>query len=535
MVKKIHHISIHSFSLLLALPMLTLFGLVFWFVFRDLESIRTLAFATSREYLPRILAKQQLLINIENLRRIISLSYHSGDPQESRNAGITAQALIIESVFGESPEFSSMLERVKPEFTRLLKMKKQIFEAENALHDGEIILAGSLGKLLLRSGIQFEHKPTHNARHQLDSHALQNGASKYEAAKDALAPVTKFCADAAEQGTPDTELLTDCQNFQKSWSDVGQNWQILVVVAAESQQLWQSIDTQLRELSDYASTSEASHIARGMTHIDEETARIRRLFLATGAMLLLGLAGAVILVHRYILRPLAMTSHTLDAIRSGQGLPRLPQVRIRELQNMLDALPGLTRYMDELSARSGRLERERDQYADLSFRDALTGIGNRRALETILASDMPATPLAVLMLDLDLFKSYNDIFGHQQGDIALKAVADAVKNALMRPSDMAFRYGGEEFTALLLNADRAAALTVARRIMDNVRGLAMPHPGAPAGIITVSIGVACRMAGEMLSVEELLTLADQALYRSKKSGRNTITLSNGEMEENEGE
>ena len=101
MAKKFRHISIHSFSLFLVLPMLALFGLVFWFVLRDLESIRTLAYATGREYLPRILSKQMLLINIENLRRSISLAYHSGDPLEARNAGINAQALIVESVFGE--------------------------------------------------------------------------------------------------------------------------------------------------------------------------------------------------------------------------------------------------------------------------------------------------------------------------------------------------------------------------------------------------------------------------------------------------
>ena len=74
MAKKFRHISIHSFSLFLVLPMLALFGLVFWFVLRDLESIRTLAYATGREYLPRILSKQMLLINIENLRRSISLA-----------------------------------------------------------------------------------------------------------------------------------------------------------------------------------------------------------------------------------------------------------------------------------------------------------------------------------------------------------------------------------------------------------------------------------------------------------------------------
>lgn len=529
MANKLRHLSIHSFTLFLALPMLVLFGLVFWFVFRDLESIRTLAFATSREYLPRILAKQQLLINIENLRRNISLAYHSGDPREARNADITAQALMAESVFGESAEFSAMLERIKPEFKRLQDLKKQLFNAEDLLHDGEIAFSSVLGRLTLRTHIQFKRKPTHQARHRLDSRSQQNDALKYEETKSELAPLMKLCVEAEAGEDTDPGLQADCRAFRKSWDNVTQGWQKLVIADAESQRLWENIDNQLRELSDYASTSEASQIARGMTHIDEETARIRRLFLVTGAMLLLGMAVAALLVHLHILRPLALTSRALDAIRSGQPHPILPPVRIRELQNMLDVLPGLTRYMEELNARSGRLERERDQYADMSFRDALTGISNRRALETVLASDIPGTPLALLMLDLDLFKKYNDIFGHQQGDIALKAVAEAVKNALLRPSDMAFRYGGEEFTVLLAGADQSAALTVARRIMDNMRNAALPHPEAPAGIITVSIGISCRAAGENTPVEELLALADQALYRSKEAGRNTITLSTGKQ------
>ena len=528
MAKKFRHISIHSFSLFLVLPMLALFGLVFWFVLRDLESIRTLAYATGREYLPRILSKQMLLINIENLRRSISLAYHSGDPLEARNAGITAQALIVESVFGESPEFSAMMDLLKPDFRRLLELKSQLCDAEDRLHDREIALSGALERLALHSGLRPERIPVHRRCPGPDSRSPQDGAGTHEHLENTLAPLIGFCADATGKGNP--ELSADCRSFQESLRDVGQIRRFLVDAGAESRQIWEHVDSRLREMSDYASTTEAAHIARGMTHIDEETSRIRRLFLAAGAVFLLGLAGTILLVHRHILRPLAMTSRALDAIRSGQDMPRLPLVRILEIQNMLDVLPGLTRYMEELNARFGRLERERDQYADLSFHDALTGIGNRRALEKVLASDMPGTPLALLMLDLDLFKSYNDIFGHQQGDMALRAVAGAMKSAMLRSSDTAFRYGGEEFTALLLDADPLAAMTVARRIMDNVRGLALPHPGAPSGIITVSIGVACRRVGELLSVEALLSLADQALYRSKKAGRDAVTLSGGEPE-----
>ena len=106
------------------------------------------------------------------------------------------------------------------------------------------------------------------------------GAGTHEHLENTLAPLIGFCADAAGKGNP--ELSADCRSFQESLRDVGQIRRFLVDAGAESRQIWEHVDSRLREMSDYASTTEAAHIARGMTHIDEETSRIRRLFLAAG-------------------------------------------------------------------------------------------------------------------------------------------------------------------------------------------------------------------------------------------------------------
>lgn len=530
MSKKFRRISIRDFSLGLALLMFIFFVLAFLLVFHDLEHIRTLACTTSREYLPRILARQQMFLNLERLRRNVSLAYHSRERREANRAGVTARALIGESVFDEATEFSALLEKLRPDFEKLLKLKSRLFEQEEDLHDREMMFVSSFARLTLRSGIQIE-RPLHGPLHSQDPHLLENSVCIHNNFEKVMKPLLEFCSHADSQEQADHDLLVDCDNFRENWKGIGDELGNLIALDAETRTLWQNIDRELREFSTYASTSEASHISQDMTHINEETNRITRLFLFSGALLLAGLAGMAILMHRHLLRPLVSTSRTLDAIRSGKKAPYLPPARILEVQNILDVLPGLARHMKELSLRSGQLKRERDQLADLSFRDGLTGIGNRRALENILNSDIPGTPLTLIMLDLDLFKSYNDIFGHQQGDVALKAVAQAVKQSLLRPSDAAYRYGGEEFTALLRDSSREGGLTVAQRIMDNIRSLALPHPASPTGFITVSIGMARRMDGDFTNVQKLLTLADQALYHSKKSGRNTITLS-GEYEEN---
>ena len=197
------------------------------------------------------------------------------------------------------------------------------------------------------------------------------------------------------------------------------------------------------------------------------------------------------------------------------------------MQDVLDVLPDISRHVDELNTRSGQLAQERDQYADLSFRDALTGVYNRRALEETMERIPARTPLALLMLDLDFFKNYNDRFGHQAGDAALKAVAQATQKALLRDSDRIFRYGGEEFTIILAGAGQYSAMTVAQRILEEVAALDLVHPDSRTGKLTVSIGIAHRSFGEDADICEVLTHADQALYEAKTSGRNRIVLFEG--------
>ena len=327
--------------------------------------------------------------------------------------------------------------------------------------------------------------------------------------------------------TPERTLLKDCGEFRTNWDGIVSNWTQLARGHVEAKQLWNTLDGKLRELSDAVSTHEAEWIYRSMSHINEEVSRIKELFPIMGTALLAGLLATLLLIHLQILRPLSLLSQALRTIRSGHSISELPRVRIRELQDVLDVLPDISRHMDELNTRSGQLAQERDQYADLSFRDALTGVYNRRALEETMERIPARTPLALLMLDLDFFKNYNDRFGHQAGDAALKAVAQATQKALLRDSDRIFRYGGEEFTIILAGAGQYSAMTVAQRILEEVAALDLVHPDSRTGKLTVSIGIAHRSFGEDADICEVLTHADQALYEAKTSGRNRIVLFEG--------
>ena len=359
-----------------------------------------------------------------------------------------------------------------------------------------------------------------------DKDFSRNTANK-QGLQESLRPLMDMCAKAEQAAPPERTLLKDCGEFRTNWDGIVSNWTQLARGHVEAKQLWNTLDGKLRELSDAVSTHEAEWIYRSMSHINEEVSRIEELFPIMGTALLAGLLATLLLIHLQILRPLSLLSQALRTIRSGHSISELPRVRIRELQDVLDVLPDISRHMDELNTRSGQLAQERDQYADLSFRDALTGVYNRRALEETMERIPARTPLALLMLDLDFFKNYNDRFGHQAGDAALKAVAQATQKALLRDSDRIFRYGGEEFTIILAGAGQYSAMTVAQRILEEVAALDLVHPDSRTGKLTVSIGIAHRSFGEDADICEVLTHADQALYEAKTSGRNRIVLFEG--------
>lgn len=160
--------------------------------------------------------------------------------------------------------------------------------------------------------------------------------------------------------------------------------------------------------------------------------------------------------------------------------------------------------------------------------DSLTGVANRRYFSTVSEQILGEVlqrreALALILLDVDFFKLFNDRYGHQQGDECLIAVADCLRLSLRQPTDVVARYGGEEFVILLYGADGAAAELVARRIASELLACAIPHDASKVSDwVTVSQGAALWREGE--TIAELLARADEALYLAKGEGRNGYRL-----------
>ncbi|AXS09900.1 GGDEF domain-containing protein [Klebsiella pneumoniae] len=156
----------------------------------------------------------------------------------------------------------------------------------------------------------------------------------------------------------------------------------------------------------------------------------------------------------------------------------------------------------------------------IANQDALTGTANRRALNAYLAAIwQQKTPLALMMIDVDYFKRYNDRYGHQAGDECLSSVAQVLKMAVRAEGDLVARYGGEEFVVVLPGVSLAHATAIAERIQQKIREAGLPHAtSAVASEVTVSIGIVA--SDGTVPIETLIARADSALYQAKNKGRN---------------
>jgi diguanylate cyclase (GGDEF)-like protein/PAS domain S-box-containing protein len=201
---------------------------------------------------------------------------------------------------------------------------------------------------------------------------------------------------------------------------------------------------------------------------------------------------------------------------------------------------GFVNVVRDISLRKAEEEEQRRSYETIehmAISDALTGIANRRHFDAVLEREWlraarEKSNISLLLIDVDRFKPYNDVYGHLVGDECLRQVVAAVRPLICRPADLLARYGGEEFVVVLPNTDAHGAIQMAERIRVAVEERRLPHPGNPPhGVITLSVGCATTIPEEGLDHIDLLEAADRALYRAKSSGRNRVQMAQDSTEE----
>ena len=242
----------------------------------------------------------------------------------------------------------------------------------------------------------------------------------------------------------------------------------------------------------------------------------------------LGFPGAVLTVFVIALISIGLTVEghgPLMLIKDSHMLHRIVVVQVFLAVALFTAFP-VAALLEERKALEISLQKSEAQYRELANADGLTGLANRRSFDDRLAEEWQLAlekgqSLALLLIDVDLFKSYNDLCGHMGGDACLRLIAKAIAEALPE-GGAAARFGGEEFAVILPDTDGQGALEIGEGLRVAVAALNLSHAGSPMGIQTISIGVAAAVPGRHESALSLLNASDSALYRAKNLGRNRV-------------
>ncbi|MEH7179669.1 diguanylate cyclase domain-containing protein [Neobacillus vireti] len=179
-----------------------------------------------------------------------------------------------------------------------------------------------------------------------------------------------------------------------------------------------------------------------------------------------------------------------------------------------------------------KLNRANEKLNRLSYMDGLTGIGNRRHFDETLTKEWSMgaprnTPITLIMFDIDYFKKFNDTYGHLEGDHCLQRIAEAINKLVIDKPNITFcRYGGEEFAMILSSTEQKKGMQLAELVQEEVESLKIAHISSEISkIVTLSIGMATLTPSPVNTPNQLIHLADTALYTSKNNGRNTISIS----------
>jgi len=265
--------------------------------------------------------------------------------------------------------------------------------------------------------------------------------------------------------------------------------------------------------------------------------RILTVLICLGLLLVIGLAAYILGLT--IVRPIDRLTHGAAKVAEGDLEVKLPVIGRGEIGFLTEAfnnmVAGLYKGQVELATINGELMEKNKELQLVSITDSLTGLFNRKHFMEVLAGEVAryrrnGRPFAVMMIDTDHFKKYNDTYGHQTGDALLKKIG-AIFRKCIRDVDYASRYGGDEFLILLTEVEKARALEVAERIRHLVAAEALSKADRVA--VTISIGVAA-FPEDGDSPEAIIASADGALYHAKHKGRNRVVLASRELRQDTG-
>ncbi len=517
---------IRTFVMLMTVPVILVLFISSFFLWRGMHRINDSTELTRLSYLPAILENQRVAINIEAMRRYSMVIYLDPDPAERRKARISAQTLGAEINAHPKLSLRESLNDIHNQFALLEAQKEMAEDAKNSALSERQTLEIVMRNCIWKAIRETNQNALLNRLHAMPSlYTIQDGMTLDrlpQLENDLLNMVDELSIVAP------ASLHQDIDTLRFQVPRALDAYSTSLMQAERVKMLRSALNMRLRSLRDERNLSAVDKTYATLVSIGEQISWMMYAIYACCLFMTIAVLFFIILAHHFLIKPIVTTSSKLQDIRTGKDTPPVPPWRIDELNEVATLINISGEQISLLYRHTRELEREKEKIESIAITDGLTGLYNRRYFDIqfhVLREDalIKRTPLSVIMMDIDLFKVYNDTLGHSAGDDCLVQVAKAIENSLQRKTDMAFRYGGEEFVVLLPSCPADVGREYAERIRENVQALNIVHPDSPVSpVVTVSVGVATLTQQHPVEGKRLLDLADSAMYQAKTEGRNRV-------------
>ncbi|MCR5535938.1 MAG: GGDEF domain-containing protein [Succinivibrio sp.] len=494
------------------------FGLFFYFQFSQVQSNSEVIV---KSLVPNIIHTQRSFVNIDNLRNLLNSIHETRDQKQARDNFVNARAFLAELDLEDHflPQHIREIDTQLVEFwdkrTHLVKLNELLIgeclgyaSALNLIDhetnpDTPVSLTAELNRMIFEVLVTVSNL---DLRRMRILHAVGN---EYD----------DKCAIGASERTIDY-----CLELKKYESMIFATIKQYEELSQEFNLAYENLRNSVDGLVIFATQAETKSLSDRLITISEAAGKSKPLLIIWLCGTLLMFVIWYMLLVRLVSRPLRNIYSIIKIFREKRRRPKhFPKSALMEIQAINSMLPKLFEDVSEQAKLLKNQNKSYQQLLNISYKDELTGVKNRRALDTLI-SELKAVPaqVAILMIDIDNFKAFNDEKGHQYGDFVLSTIGRQLR-ASATDHDNVYRYGGEEFLLILQNVNAEEAYREADHLREIIRSLNIENSANTSGYLTISVGLSLLTKKENeYTMQELIAQADKGLYQAKGAGRNIV-------------
>lgn len=524
--KKSRTFSLRSIFLTMALAFAMIFMLVMVYSYYDMSLIRSSSSSLAQNSIPRIMRAQRALVNLERLRSYLTVIEESADPVSARNAYIDASALLAEQMF-DVEDVAVLSHSVLNKVKLMWNTRSSLNKTRNELIRNWIQLALIVNRMSVddKNG---EIRQEDFLGYDYVTEADFSGFMLSDYVKKQFTRAQEICAGVTEQ-----KLIELCEHLVPAREAFERNYAYYNSYRSDLKRRSEDIEFLINLMSSSYTQNETAVISQELGYITDVSRDLIYYLLLISVIVLASCIALYVTLFAVVVRPLQKIAYFINRFNRRQGADELtlPDTKVTELSEVVELLRHLFEDVQKIASDSERITQRYSELLTISYYDELTGAHNRRALELFnrTIGEVPAR-FAVMMVDIDFFKKFNDTLGHQKGDLVLRRVSLClIKNT--SESDIVYRYGGEEFCIVLQNVDKETLASIGRRLCHSVKLLDIINPGNDNRPVTISIGIspATSVKGQW-TLDELISKADAALYEAKRQGRERFVFYDEELD-----